>query len=158
MIRRYLFAILLPFVCLTGQAQSLSFAELQSLTNMADNQAHDYLLLSKGFSSAGRQVLNGRNFDLFKSNRTDPSKAETLSLRASAMGTGGNVSRQVIYSTLRRQDINSLLEQARRSTMALVFRGSDQYKDIYRFDNSLFMAIISAGFDKKSGSVVMEEK
>jgi hypothetical protein len=158
MMRRYLFAILLSFVCLAGYAQSLSFANLQSLTNMADNQAHDYLLLSKGFKSVGRQVLNGRNFELFKSNRTDPNKAETISLRASTTGTSGNVSRQVIYFTLREQDIDSLLEQARRSRMALVFRGSDQYKDIYRFDNSLFMVIISAGFDKKSGSVVMEEK
>ncbi|MDB5151747.1 MAG: hypothetical protein JWR54_498 [Mucilaginibacter sp.] len=158
MIRRYLFAILLSFVCSAGYAQSLSFADLESLTNMADNQAHDYLLLSKGFKSVGGQVLNGRNFELFKSNRTDPDKAETISLRAGTTGISGNVSRQVIYFTLRQQDIDSLLEQARRSRMALVFRGSDQYKDIYRFDNSLFMAIISTGFDKKSGSVVMEEK
>ena len=156
--RRYLFAVLLLFACSGGYAQSLSFEELQNLTNMTDDQAHNYLLVSKGFRSKGKQQINGRNFELFQSNRIDPDKRETVSLRASSQGTSGNVSRQVIYFTLREQDINAMLVQAKASKMALVFKGADQYKRIYRFDNSLFMAIISTAFDHLSGSVVLEEK
>lgn len=158
MMKIYLVAVLMFFACSGSHGQSLSFLELQSLTNMTDDQVHNYLLVSKGFRSIGMKVLNGKNFELFRSNRVDPDKTETVSLRVGIRGTSGNVSRQVIYFTLREQDISSLLAQARHSTMSLVFQGSDPYKNIYRFDNSLFMAIISTGLNNRSGSVVLEEK
>ncbi|MEO6851551.1 MAG: hypothetical protein ABI203_01575, partial [Mucilaginibacter sp.] len=67
-------------------------------------------------------------------------------------------SRQVNYFTLQEADINAMLAQAKKSTLSLVFQGSDLSSNIYRFDNSLFRASISLGFDKKSGSVQVQEK
>ncbi len=156
--KSYLMAVSLCLICLAGKAQSLSFGELESLTSLTNDQVHNYLLLEKGFLSIGKQKVNGKNFELFRSNRTDPAKSETVFLGESAAHTYGNVSRQVFYKTRRFQDINVLLQQARQSSLALNFVGSDQEKRIYRFDNSLFMALISIGSDKKYGSVQLEEK
>ena len=156
--KRYLIAISLCLTCLGIHAQSLSFAELESLTSLTSDQVHNYLLLSKGFMPMGKQVINGKSFELFKSNRTDPAKAETVFLGESGAHTYGNVSRQVFYKTRRVQDINVILRQAKQSSLTLNFIGSDKDKSIYRFDNSLFMALISIGADKKYGSVQLEEK
>ncbi|HEY4198649.1 MAG TPA: hypothetical protein VGM63_24075 [Mucilaginibacter sp.] len=155
--RKYLLISLLLFAFSGGYAQSLSFAELKNLTNLNSDQVHNYLLVSKGFKGKGKQVYGGRGFEIFKSNRTDPNKTETISLRSSEV-TRGEVTRQVVYYTLRLQDINSLLAQAQQSDMTMMFRGSDKYNNIYRFDNSLFMAVIYISHDKKSGSIQVEEK
>jgi hypothetical protein len=158
MMKSYLIAVSLCFSCLAGNAQSLSFGELESLTSLTNDQVHNYLLLEKGFKPIGKQQVNGKNFELFSSSRTDPAKAETVFLGESGVHTYGNVSRQVFYKTRRIQDINVILQQAKQSSLALNFVGSDRDKSIYRFDNSLFMALISIGSDKKYGSVQLEEK
>jgi hypothetical protein len=157
MIKRYVVIFLLLITGLCGRAQSLSFDELKNLTNMTGDQLHNYLLVSKSFKPAGKRVYGGRSFEQFRSNRNDPSKAETLSLRA-AESLGENMVRQVIYFSLRAQDIKALLVQIKQSGMTMIFQGSDKYKDIYRFDNSLFMAVISLNFDKSSGTIQLEEK
>src|SRR5713226_4849702 len=116
--RRYLLiTFLLLFICAGSYAQSLSFEELKDLTNLNNDQAHNYLIVSKGFKKKGKHVYDGRDFEIFKSNRTDPAKVETVSLRSSEV-TSGEVSRQVVYYTLRLQDINALLAQAKKSDMA----------------------------------------
>lgn len=158
MIKRYFFAIVLLFAAIVSHAQSLSLEELQSLTAMTSDQVHNYLIISKGFKPIGKTVLNGRNYEEFRSNRISPAITETIALGQTTALMSGSNARQVIYHTLRMQDLNSLLTQAKRSTMTMIFQGSDAYQNIFRFDNSLFMAVINVSLDKKSGSVQLDEK
>ena len=158
MIKRYLFAITLLFTGIVCQSQSLSLNELQSLTAMTPDQVHNYLIVSKGFTPIGKTILNGRNYEQFRSNRINPTITETISLGRTTAMIGGNNARQVIYHTLRMQDLNSILTQAKRSTMTMVFEGSDAYQNIFRFDNSLFMTVINVSRDKRSGTVQLDAK
>ena len=158
MIKRYLFVVVLLFGSTISRAQSLSLEELQSLTAMTSDQVHNYLIITKRFKPIGKIVLNGKSYEQFRSNRISPAIAETVSLGQTNQLMSGNTTRQVIYHTLRMQDINSFIAQAKRSTMTLVFQGRDAYQHIFRFDNSLFMAIINVGLDKKSGTVLLDEK
>lgn len=158
MINRYLFAMVLLFSGIASGAQSLSLEELQSLTAMTSDQVHNYLIISKGFKPMGKTVLNGRNYEQFRSNRLSPQIQETISLGQTTALLSGNNARQVIYHTLRIQDLNSILTQAKRSTLTMVFQGSDAYQHIFRFDNSLFMAVVNVGLDNKSGTVQLDEK
>jgi len=158
MVKKYLFIVVLLFAGMVCRAQSLTLEELQGLTGMTTDQVHNFLIIGKGFQSLGKVTLNGKNFERFKSNRIDPSTAETLSLGESNKMMSGNTTRQVIYHTLRFQDLNSLYTQAKRSTMSLIFEGKDAYQNIYRFDNSLFTTVINVSLDKKSGTVQLDEK
>jgi hypothetical protein len=158
MIKKYLILTLILFSGAACSAQSLTLAELQNLTNMTNDQVHNFLLVTKGFKPKGKTVLNGRNYELFRSNRNDPAKVETVSLSESRQGMGGMSSREVIYFTPHPQDMNSLLEQAKRSSMSMIFQGSDAYQNIFRFDNSLFMAVIAVSHDKKSGTLQLDQK
>ncbi|MDO3624815.1 hypothetical protein [Mucilaginibacter sp. BT774] len=158
MIKRYLFVIILLFAGMMCRAQSLSLEELQSLTAMTTDQMHNYLIITKRFKPLGKTVLNGKSYEQYRSNRINPAIAETILLGQTNLMMSGNTTRQVIYHTLRLQDLNSFLTQAKRSTMTLVFQGSDAYQNIFRFDNSLFMAVINVGRDKRSGTVQLDEK
>ncbi|MDB5134736.1 MAG: hypothetical protein JWP37_1339 [Mucilaginibacter sp.] len=159
MIKRYLFAILLLFVCAGSYAQSLSFEDLLNMTNMTGTQVHDFLTTSKGFKPAGTQMVNGRSMDQYKSTGGGtPDKIETVLVGAIVKSMAGSTSRPVSYLTLQESDINALLAQAKKSTLTLVFQGSDQKTYIYRFDNSLFRASISLSFDKKYGSIDVQQK
>ena len=158
MMKKFLFTILLFFACAAGYAQSLSFEELLNVTNMTDTQVHDFLTASKGFKQDGVQNVNGKSYTQYKIMRSTPDKMETVLLGITAKGASGNPSREVLYSTMQESDISSLLTQAKKSTFSLVFQGADHDKQIYRFDNSLFRATISLGFDKKSGGVQVEQK
>lgn len=158
MIRKYLFAGILLFAGIICRAQSLTLEELQGLTAMTTDQVHNFLVINKGFKLLGKITLNGRSFEQFKSNRIDPAIAETISLGQTNQLMSGNTTRQVIYHTLRFQDLNSLYTQAKRSTMTLIFQGRDIDQNIYRFDNSLFTAIINVNINKRSGTVQLDEK
>ena len=158
MIKKYLFVGVLLFVGMTCCAQSLSLDELQGLTAMTTDQVHNFLIINKGFKSIGNITLNGKSYQRYKSNRVDPLTAETLSLGQSNQIMSGNTTRQVIYHTLRFQDLNSLYTQAKRSTMTLIFEGRDAYQNIYRFDNSLFTTVINVDLNKRSGTVQLDEK
>jgi hypothetical protein len=156
--KRYLFAILLACACSFSYAQSLTFEELQKLTNLTTDQVHNFLIISKGFKPIGKQVIDSRSFEAFESSRPDPKIKETVLLGVAGEMPSGNIGRQVFYNSKRLQDINSILQQAKQSAMTMVFVGSDKEKNIYHFQNTLFMAIISISLDKRYGSVQLEEK
>lgn len=156
--KRPLLTILLLFACVCTQAQSLSFEDLQNLTNMNSTQARDFLTASKGFKAEGNQMLNGKSMEQYKIVHGTPDKTETLLIGASVKSLAGTSSRPVTYLTLQESDIDNLLVQAKKSTLTLVFQGADLKSNIYRFDNSLFRASISLSFDKKSGSVDVQQK
>jgi hypothetical protein len=156
--KKCLFIGVLLFAGITCRAQSLSLEELQGLTAMTTDQVHNFLIINKGFKPLGKITINGKSFEQFKSNRIDPSTAETIALGQSNQLMSGNTTRQVIYHTLRFQDLNSFYTQAKRSTMTLIFEGRDAYQNIYRFDNSLFTTVINVSLDKRSGTVQLDEK
>jgi hypothetical protein len=156
--KRYLFAILLACACSFSYAQSLTFEELQKLTNLTNDQVHNFLIISKGFKPIGTEVHFGKNYEVFKSDREEVKKMETVMLGEAGEMPSGNIGRQVFYYSPRIKDIDVILKQARQSPMTTVFSGSDKEKNIYRFDNSLFMSIISVGLDRTYGSVQLEEK
>jgi hypothetical protein len=156
--RRPLLTIVLLFFCVCSYAQTLSFEDLLNLTNMTSGQAHDFLTVSKGFKAEGSQMLNGRSMEQYKLMHGTPDKTETILIGASVKSLAGTSSRPVSYLTFQESDINNLLGQAKKSTLTLVFQGADLKSNIYRFDNSLFRASISLGFDKKSGSVDVQQK
>jgi hypothetical protein len=156
--KRYLFAILLACISSFSYAQSLTFDELQKMTNLTNDQVHNFLIISKGFKSLGKQMHFGRSFEAFESIRPDPKIKETVLLGVAGEMPSGNIGRQVFYYSARMRDIDAILKQARRSSMTMIFDGSDKQQNIYHFNNTLFMAIISVGLNKSYGSVQLEEK
>ena len=156
--RRYLFAILLACISSLSYAQSLSFEELQKMTNLTNDQVHNFLIISKGFKSLGKQTHFGRSFEAFESTRPDPKLKETVLLGVAGEMPSGNIGRQVFYYSARMKDIDAILKQARQSSMTMIFDGSDKQQNIYHFNNTLFMAIISVALNKSYGSVQLEEK
>lgn len=127
-----------------------------SMTGMANTQVHDFLV-SKGFKQEGTQTFNGLVYDQYKSGRT-ADKAEMIYIGPGSKTPSGNTQRPVSYSSLVGSDFDNLLGEAKKSTLTLIFQGADNIRNIFRFDNSLFVATISVAFDKKSGAIDVSQK
>ena len=156
--RKYPLLITLFFVCSYSYAQSLSFENLLSLTSMSSAQAHDFLVVAKGFKATGTQAVNGKNMEEYKIIHGTADKSETILIGESVKTVNGSVSRPVIYNTTQESDIDNLLTEARKSQLTQIFQGADLNRNIYRFDNSLFRVAVSIAFDKKWGSVDVQQK
>jgi hypothetical protein len=157
----YLFAILLLFACNGVYAQSLSFEELLNLTSMTDAQSHELLTITRGFKAAAApETINGKTFVQYtkQTKGTPADKNESLLIGAGIKNVSGNLTHEIIYNTTQEADLNSLLAQAKKSNLTLVFQGADLNSNIYRFDKSLFRASISLAFDKKSGNADVQQK
>jgi len=154
--KKYLLVTLLCFAVKVTYAQSLSFGEMLNLTSMGTQQVHDFLL-SKGFKQEGSQLFSGKPFEQYKSGRV-ADKIEYVFVGAGTKTSNGNTMRDISYTTAQNSDLDNLLAQAKKSTLTLIFQGADVSKNIFRFDNSLFRAAISVAFDKKSGSVDVQQK
>jgi hypothetical protein len=154
--RRFIPFLFLLFLCNLGRAQSVSFADMLNMTSMANAQVHDFLV-SKGFKQDGTQTFNGLVYDQYKSNRA-ADKAEMLYIGPGSKTPNGNTQRAISYSSLLSSDLDNLLGEAKKSTLTLIFQGADNIRNIFRFDNSLFVATISVAFDKKSGAIDISQK
>jgi len=154
--RRILPLFLLIAAFKFGHAQSVAFGEILNMTSMNNAQVHDFLIM-KGFKQEGTQTFNGTVFDQYQSNRP-ADKAEMMYVGPGSKTPNGNTQRPVSYTTLLGADLDNMLAQAKKSTLTLIFQGADVNKNIFRFDNSLFRATISVGFDKKSGAVDVAQK
>lgn len=155
--KKYLAALCLLFMCRAGKAQNVSFADLINLTAQNNEQAHDFLTDTKGFRQTGNSIVEGQAVQEYKSNRP-ATQAETIEIGKGAHTYGGNTLRVVTYTTLSQQDVINMVAQAKRSTLSLIFTGSDQQNSIYRFDNSLYRVNITLSFDKKAGTVEVQQK
>src|SRR6201995_770494 len=105
--KRSLLTILLLLICCYTYAQSLSFEDMQNITNMSSGQAHDFLL-SKGFKAEGNQMLNGRSMEQYKIIHGTPDKTETILIGESVKSLSGTSSRPVTYLTFEESDINNI--------------------------------------------------
>ena len=155
--KKPLLIIFLFFAYQTSVAQSLTFADLINLTGQNNEQAHDFLTTGKGFKQSGGSIADGQPIEEYKSNRP-VNKIETVEIGKGAHTYGGNTLRVVTYTTLNQQDIINLIAEAKKSTLTLVFTGADQNNNIYRFDNSLYRVNITLSFDKKTGTVEVQQK
>ena len=159
MMKRYLLAAFLFFVCTGAYAQSLSFGDLLNLTSMADAQSRDMLASSKGFKATGNITLNGKTYAQYtKVTKGTPDKNESVLVGAAVKSATGVLSHEIIFNTSQSADLDNLLAEAKKSNLTPVFQGADLTSNIYRFDNSLFRASISLAFDKKSGNVDVQQK
>lgn len=154
--RRFISLFFLVFIFKFCQAQSVSFPDMLNMTSMANAQVHDFLI-SKGFKQEGTQMFNGLVYDQYKSDRA-AGKMEMVYIGPGAQTPNGNTQRPISYSSLLSSDLDNLLGEAKKSTLTLIFQGADANKNIFRFDNSLFVATISVAFDKKSGAIDVSQK
>jgi hypothetical protein len=151
--KTYLLGILLFFVCGTGFAQSVSFEELMRMSTMDDEEVGVFLMGSKGFKWDGKVMLHGSRFARYIIYQGIPGKTETVTVKLNPDGSGTSFPRPVFYYSPKETDINAMLLQVKQANLGMIFKGSDQSKDIYFFKNTLFLANISLSLDKKSGTV-----
>ena len=103
-------------------------------------------------------MLHGSRFARYIIYQGIPGKTETVTVKLNPDGSGTSFPRPVFYYSPKETDINAMLLQVKQANLGMIFKGSDQSKNIYFFKNALFMADISLSLDKKWGSVQVFQK
>ncbi len=155
--KKYLFLALLSFSCVNVFGQSITFNDLTNLTNLTNADAHNYLVLAKGFKKDYTQDVDGNTVEhLHKPGleHTEESVAVGVALKLSS----GATLRTVTYKTSTTKHVFNLITQAKSQGLPMRFQGADSVNNIYQFDNDFFHIVMFISRDNTSGYVEVKQK
>lgn len=160
--KKYLFITLLSLCCTCVFGQSVTVNDLTSLSNLSNADAHNYLVLGKGFKKQYLQDVDGNTVEhLHKTgeNKADGDKMEEVVI----IGVGtklssGTTLRTVTYTSLTTKHIFNLITQAKSLGLSMKFQGADSINNIYLFDNDFFHITMLINRNNAIGSVEVKQK
>ncbi|HEY9196528.1 MAG TPA: hypothetical protein VIM77_09695 [Mucilaginibacter sp.] len=155
--RRIFFVAIFCFGCTGVFAQSITINDLTNLTNLNNGDAHNYLVLSKGFKKKYIQDVDGNTVEHL--NKTGPEKKEeSVAIGVATKLSNGAVLRTVTYKTAITKHIFNLITQAKSAGLAMKFQGVDIVNNIYIFDSDFFHIVMYISRDNSSGFVEVKQK
>ncbi|WP_295719628.1 hypothetical protein [Mucilaginibacter sp.] len=155
--KKYLFLVVTCFCCVDLFGQSVTVNDLTNLVNLSNADAHNYLVLSKGFKKEYTQDVGGNIVEhLHKGGPVN--KGEAVVIGVGTKLSSGTILRTVTYTSAITKDIFNLITQAKRLGLDMKFQGADSVNNIYLFDNDFFHIVMLISRDNSSGSVEVKQK
>lgn len=150
----------LALLCFCGAnlfAQSVTINDLTNLSNLSNADAHNYLVLAKGFKKEFTQDVDGRETEHLNKINADK-KQEAVIIGAGNKLSSGTVLHTVTYTTGTTLHVFNLITQAKRAGIPMRFQGADSVNNIYLFDNDFFHIVMYISRDNSSGFVEIKQK
>jgi hypothetical protein len=155
--KKYLFLTLLCLGCVDVFGQSITINDLTNLTNLSNADAHNYLLLAKGFKREYTQEVDGNIVE--RLNKPSANKnEESVDIGENIKLSSGAILRTVTYKTSTTVHVFNLITQAKSSGIPMRFQGADARNNIYLFDNDFFHITMYISRDNTSGFVQVKQK
>ena len=160
--RKYLFVALL-LLCAAGvSAQSITVNDLTSISNQSNADAHNYLVLGKGFKRQYLQEVDGNTVEHMhktgQNKETGEKVEETVVIGVGTKLSSGTILRTVTYTSLTTKHIFNLITQAKSLGLSMKFQGADSVNNIYLFDNDFFHITMLINRNNAIGSVEVKQK
>ncbi|SDF20028.1 hypothetical protein SAMN05216464_11459 [Mucilaginibacter pineti] len=160
--KKYLFVALL-LLCAAGvSAQSITVNDLTSISNLSNADAHNYLVLGKGFKRQYLQDVDGNTVEHMhktgQNKETGDKMEETVVVGVGTKLSSGTVLRTVTYTSLTTKHIFNLITQAKSLGLSMKFQGADSINNIYLFDNDFFHITMLINRNNAIGSVEVKQK
>ncbi|GAA3981166.1 hypothetical protein [Mucilaginibacter dorajii] len=155
--KKYLFITLLCLGCADLFGQSITINDLTNLTSLANEDAHNYVVLSKGFKKEYTQVVDGNVVEHLKKAGADK-KEESVEIGEFVKLSSGAILRTVTYKTSTAVQVFNLMTQAKSSGIRMRFQGVDVKNNIYLFDNDFFHITMYISRDNTNGFVQVKQK
>lgn len=155
--KKYLFLALLSFCCIDLFGQSITINDLTNLTNLSNGDAHNYLVLTKGFKRKYTQDVDGNTVENLNKIGIEH-KEESVAIGVATKLSSGAILRTVAYKTATTKHIFNLITQAKSAGLPMRFQGADSVNNIYLFDNDFFHIVMLISRDNTSGFVEVKQK
>jgi hypothetical protein len=155
--KKYLFLALLSFWGVDLFGQSVTINDLTTLSNLSNADAHNYLVLAKGFKKEYTQEVEGRETEHLNKVGGDKNQEKVI-VGVGTKLTSGTVLHTVTYTTTTPAHIYHLITQAKKQGLNMKFQGADSVNNIYLFDNDFFHIVMFINRDNTLGSVEIKQK
>lgn len=156
--KRFLFIAVLITASFCSRAQSVTMNDLTNLTNLDNDEAHNYLAAGKKFKLTAEQTVNGLQVQDYRDTRVNSPQIEKVTVGMGVKGADGSLLRTVTYTTNQSGFIQNLMNQAYDAKMNITFRGNDKYKYIYIYNSFLYIVSIYVNRDQSSSVVKVQQK
>ncbi|RVT99864.1 hypothetical protein EOD41_15600 [Mucilaginibacter limnophilus] len=154
--KRYLIILLL----LTGACaygQGVTFNDLTNLSHLDNGEANTYLTQARSFRLDNSQAVNRQLIEQYKK-AGENAKYEIVEVGNGIPLGDGAMLRTVYYKSNNKQFISNLISQAAKSGLKLSFKGLDDTKNIFIFDDDLYNITINLDLYGKFGMVIVKQK
>jgi hypothetical protein len=155
--KKYFLVALLAFCCVDLLGQSITLNDLTNISNLPNDEAHNYLVVGKGFKKEYLQDVNGNTLEyLHKVNAGK--KQETVIIGEGVKLSNGSTLRTVTYKSQTPQHLFNLITQAKSAGLKMNIQGADAKNNIYLFDNNFFHVSIFVNRANTFGYAEVKQK
>jgi hypothetical protein len=137
--------------------QSITINDLTNISNLPNDEAHNYVVLGKGFKQEYLQDVGSNMLEHLHKTGTDK-KEESLIIGEGTKLSNGTILRTVTYKSQTTQHLFNLITQAKSAGLKMNIQGADAVNNIYLFDNNFFHITILVNRNNTFGSVVVKQK
>ncbi|RYY35735.1 MAG: hypothetical protein EOP46_08985 [Sphingobacteriaceae bacterium] len=154
--KKYL-VILFLFTVAFAHGQGVTFNDLTNLSHLENGEANTYLTQARNFRLNNTQQVSNLKIDAYK-RLVENAKYEIVEVGNGIPTGDGNMLRTVYYKSNNKQFISNLIGQASKSGLKLSFKGLDDTKNIFIFDDDLYNITINLDIYGKFGMVIVKQK
>ncbi|MDR6944919.1 hypothetical protein [Mucilaginibacter pocheonensis] len=155
--KKYLLIVLLACCCINVFGQSITLNDLINISNLPNSEAHNYLVLNKGFKNEYLQEVNGNTMEHLHKVAANK-KQETVIIGEYTKLGNGSLLRTVVYNSQTTQHLFNLITQAKSAGLKMNIQGADAMNNIYLFDNNFYHISIFINRNNAFGSIVLKQK
>lgn len=155
--KKYLLIALMTCCCVNVFSQSITLNDLINVSNLPNGEAHNYLVLNKGFKNEYLQDVNGNTMEHLHKVAGNKQQ-ETVIIGECTRLSNGSVLRTVVYKSQTTQHLFNLITQAKNAGLKMSMQGADAVNNIYLFDNDLYHIVIFVNRNNTFGSVEVKQK
>ncbi|WP_183557308.1 hypothetical protein [Mucilaginibacter sp. SP1R1] len=155
--KKYLLITLLAFYCGNLFGQSVTLNDLTNISNLPNDEAHNYLVVGKGFRKNYVQDVNSNTLEYLHKVSADK-KEETVIIGEGVKLSNGTILRTVTYKSQTTQHLFNLITQAKNAGLKMNIQGADAMNNIYLFDNNFFHITIFVNRNNNFGSIEIKQK
>lgn len=142
------------------RAQSVGFPDMADLVRLSSEQADHILLASNKFKVNDKKEVYGQILITYQSINKDKQavKGESLVTGAFRTTNDGSKLHTITYNTIYPAYIENLMKQIKKYGYRLTFKGVDNLRNIYIFDNQLNHVTVAMMVDHSNNSVEIRQK
>lgn len=158
--KKYLVITLLLFFSVCLRAQTITFPDMADMVNLSIEQVDNILINTGKFKLNSKEEVNGQIIIKYQTMNKNKQviKGETVVTGAYRTAGDGNKLRTITYMSVYPEYIENLMKQILKFGYRTTFKGADQQRKIYIYDNALNHVTVTFKADHSMNSVEIRQK
>mgnify|MGYP001606948796 CR=1 FL=1 len=158
--KKYLLAFSLLLLITAARAQTIAFFYMADMVRLSMGEVDNLLMKTGKFKLNNKEAVQGQILSSYQSIDKDGKviKGETLVTGAYLTTNAGDHLHTVTYKTVYPKYVFNLMKQMEKLGYRQTFKGSDERRNFYIYDNVLYHVTVTFMHDHSINTVEVREK